>query len=340
MRAMKLEDYANLMLPAIEGKLIEAVDWVKNYDSGNLHELLSFHMGWSGDVDTPVAKGKRIRPLMVTLCTEAAGGDWQNALPAAAGVELIHNFSLIHDDIEDNSPLRRGRPTLWKKWNVPLAINAGDAMFTLAHMVALKTENATSIPVALQAAQLLLKTCLHLTSGQHLDISYENRDSLELEAYWPMVQGKTAALLAACTELGPLVAGSELSTRAVYRDFGFALGLAFQALDDLLGIWGDSALTGKSTDSDLIARKKSLPILYGLSLEGDFAKRWKKGPVGMDELPEVANLLEAEGARAYTQNIADQYTNQALSALAEARPKFQAGEALHELAHQLLNRRA
>lgn len=337
---MTLEYYSNLMLPAIEQELRKAVAWVQNYDSGDLHEMLIYHMGWSDDGHAQESKGKRIRPLMVTLCTTAAGGDWHTALPAAASVELVHNFSLIHDDIEDNSPLRRGRLTVWKKWNIPLAINAGDAMFTLAHLTTLQLAESTSPGIALQAAQLLHETCLHLTSGQHLDISYEDQDEIALEAYWPMVQGKTAALVAACTELGALAAGSDLNARQAYHDFGHSLGLAFQALDDLLGIWGDSALTGKSTDSDLIARKKSLPILYGLSLQGNFASRWRKGPVGQDELPEVAATLENEGARAYTQNIADRYTKQALEALEAARPESQAGQALQELANQLLKRHA
>ncbi len=335
---MTLDKYAPLMLPAIEDELVKAVAWVQNYDSGDLHEMLTYHMGWSSNRDAPETKGKRIRPLMVTLCTAAAGGDWQQALPAAAGVELIHNFSLIHDDIEDNSPLRRGRLTVWKKWNLPLAINAGDAMFSLAHLATLQLGETTSTTIAVQATQLLHETCLRLTSGQHLDISYENLDEINLEAYWPMVQGKTAALVATSTELGALVAGSDLNSRQAYRDFGHSLGLAFQALDDLLGIWGDSALTGKSSDSDLIARKKSLPILYGLSLQGNFARRWRKGPIGLDELSGVAHMLEAEGARAYTQAIADQYTNQALEALGAARPTLETGQALYELANQLLKR--
>jgi len=337
---MTLENYANVMLPVIEEELFKTVGWMKNYDSGDLYDLLAFHMGWSAYNDSPATKGKRIRPLMVTLCTAAAGGEWRNALPVAAGVELIHNFSLIHDDIEDNSPLRRGRPTLWKKWNIPLAINAGDAMFTLAHLAVLQLENIVSKTIALQAIQLLHETCLRLTSGQHLDITYENRDFLELEAYWPMVQGKTAALLAACTELGPLIADSDQGTRAAFREFGYALGLAFQALDDLLGIWGDSALTGKSAESDLITRKKSLPILYGLSVNGKFASRWRQGSISTTELREVAGLLEGEGAREYTQKIADQYTTRALNMLSAAHPEPKAGSALQELAHQLLKRRS
>jgi len=251
---------------------------------------------------------------------------------------LIHNFSLIHDDIEDNSPLRRGRPTVWKKWNISLAINAGDAMFTLAHLAMLQLGETTSPSITLQATQLLHEACLGLTSGQHLDISYENKDEVDLEDYWPMVQGKTAALIATCAEIGSVVAGCGMPARQAYREFGRSLGLAFQATDDLLGIWGNSVLTGKSTDSDLIARKKSLPILYGLSLQGEFARRWREGPIGSEDLPEVVGLLEKEGAWAYTQSIADKYTNQAYNALSAAIPELSAGEALRELADQLLNR--
>jgi geranylgeranyl diphosphate synthase type I len=153
-----------------------------------------------------------------------------------------------------------------------------------------------------------------------------------------MVSGKTAALLAACTELGALAANASSSKRAAYRQFGNDLGLAFQALDDILGIWGDAALTGKSTESDLLAGKKSLPVLYGLDCKGPFARRWQQGPIHPEETAALAAQLEAEGARDYVQETATRLTDQALQALNEAGPQGVAGEALFELAGQLLNR--
>ena len=326
------------MLQAIEQELRQVINSVGEENPDSLRHILAYHMGWEGDTAGVLAAGKRIRPLLLLLTASAIGGGWEHSLPAAAAVELIHNFSLIHDDIEDNSPLRRGRPTVWKIWGMPLAINAGDAMFTLAHQSILHLRDTTDWDIALKAEIILQNTCLELTKGQHLDISYENRRDLTLDDYWPMVRGKTAALISACTELGALTAAAEQPVLNLYKDFGYNLGMAFQALDDLLGIWGDSEATGKSADSDLVSGKKSLPVLYALSQNGPFANRWRDGPITADEVPDLANQLDAEGVRDYTQETASCFTDKALQALSSAEPAGQAGEELVDLAEQLLSR--
>lgn len=323
---------------AIEEELHRVIQQADGSGLAEFRHMLAYHLGWEGEGAGAEARGKRIRPLLVLLTNAAAGGDWRSALPAAAAVELVHNFSLIHDDIQDNSPLRRGRPTVWKQWGVPQAINSGDAMLTLAHLSLLRLAETSSPEVALQAMQVLQSACLQLTKGQFLDLLYEERGDLTLDAYWPMVGGKTAALLAACTELGALVANASPEVRKAYRQFGHDLGLAFQALDDILGIWGDAALTGKSSESDLLAGKKSLPVLFGLGRNGLFASRWQQGAITPEETGPLAAQLEAEGARAYAQEKAALWTDQALQALAQAAPRGEAGEALHALARQLLNR--
>lgn len=334
-----LNDFIQEMQPEIEKSLQASVLLADGLGLEEFHEMLAYHMGWVGEGAGPEARGKRIRPLMVLLTAASAGGEWRRALPAAAAVELVHNFSLIHDDIEDNSPLRRGRATLWTRWGIPQAINAGDAMFTVAHLSLLGLAETASARAALEANRILQKTCLHLTQGQYLDISYEARGDLNLAAYWPMVGGKTAALLAACTELGALAAQAPEARQAAYRQFGWTLGLAFQAQDDLLGIWGDSAVTGKSADSDLVSGKKSLPVLFGLEQNGPFARRWREGPINGEQVADLARQLEAEGARQYTQERANALTDQALEALEKAQPEGEAGRALKELAAQLLKRK-
>jgi geranylgeranyl diphosphate synthase, type I len=333
-----LERFTRQMLPKLEEELRCGVKRVDEPGMEELCQMLFYHMGWEVNGKNISQAGKRIRPILVLLSAAAAGGNWERALPAAAAVELVHNFSLIHDDIEDNSPQRRGRPTVWKKWGEPQAINAGDALFTLAHLALLRLEETTDAVTTLKAAHLLQVTCLQLTQGQYLDIAYENRNDLSLDAYWTMVKGKTAALIGACTELGALAAGSPDEIRHAYGRFGSSLGLAFQALDDLLGIWGDSQQIGKSVESDLTSGKKSLPVLYGLHQRGKFAARWKKGDIQAEEAPELAALLEAEGALVYTRETAAVLTERALQALDEAQPKGEAGAALRELADQLLNR--
>ncbi len=340
---MPLQTLAREMLPRVEAELQRIVHLARTPDTAELHAMLTYHMGWEGAGAGPEAQGKRIRPLLVLLSAGAAllrdrdadsleGTEprWLRALPAAAAVELLHNFSLIHDDIQDNSPLRRGRPTVWKQWGIAQAINAGDAMYTLAY--------TAMLPLGVVALDILQRTCLHLTQGQYLDISFEGRTAVTVDEYWAMIGGKTAALLAACTELGALAAGADERRRAAYREFGRHLGLAFQVQDDLLGIWGNPSLTGKSAASDLAAGKKSLPVLYGLAQGGAFAERWAEGPVSVDEAGVVAGMLAAEGAREFTQSQADGLTMKALGYLEEASPQGEAGAALGELANRLLGR--
>lgn len=335
---MPLQQLMQTYLPAIEDELQTAVARSHTPHYAELHKMMRYHMGWEGEGAGPKATGKRVRPLLVLLTHAAAGGNWENALPAAAAVELVHNFSLVHDDIEDNSPLRRGRPTVWKIWGLAQGINTGDTLFTLAHLEMLELRRSVSAEIVLDAANLLQQTCLRLTQGQFLDISYENRNDLVLDDYWPMVSGKTAALLEACTELGAIIAESDAAIRKSYRMFGRELGLAFQALDDYLGIWGDVSETGKSAASDLLEGKKSLPVLYGLQENGAFATRWRQGPITPTEVPELAAQLATEGGRDYTQQQAGRLTQQALDALEAVNPRGEAGEALVELAHTLLKR--
>lgn len=328
----------NTLQEAVEEELMKVVSVVREDGTEELHHMLAYHMGWEGERAGPEARGKRIRPILVLLASLAAGGDWEHALPAAAAVELVHNFSLIHDDIQDNSHLRRGRPTVWVKWGIPQAINAGDVLLNLAFMAITRLEETASPSIALHAHSILQTTCLKLTKGQYLDLSYQSRSDLSPQDYWPMVSGKTAALLAACTELGALVAGANPFLCDLYRQFGNHLGLAFQAQDDLLGIWGNSAFLGKSTESDLAEGKKSLPVLYGLSLNGPFARRWRSGPIHLEEVPEMAAQLDSEGARQYTQEQVARSTSLALQALEDAHPTSVGKKLLSDLATALLYR--
>ncbi|MCS6906639.1 MAG: polyprenyl synthetase family protein [Anaerolineales bacterium] len=302
------------------------------------YEMLAYHMGWMGEGAGAKATGKRIRPLILLLCTAASGGDWQKALPAAAAVEFVHNFSLVHDDIEDRSEYRRGRPTIWAKWGIPQGINAGDALFTISHLTIHRLAEFFSPDLVLQAAQILLQTCLQLTQGQFLDISYESRAEISLEEYQVMIEGKTAALFAACAHLGSLIANCDPVRQHHFREFGRALGLAFQIIDDLLGIWGDEATIGKSTSSDLLSGKKTYPVILGLQSNGAFAKRWRKGKIQPEEVLTLAQELEEEGIRAATQAEATRLTQLALAELSAAQPSGPAAEALSSLTRQMSQR--
>jgi len=326
------------LLPPIELELQKQVARLDQPNTKPFHEMLAYHMGWTGEGAGPDATGKRIRPILLLLCAGANGADWQSALPAAAAIELVHNFSLVHDDIQDNSPRRRGRDTTWVKWGVPMAINVGDALFVLSNQAIMDLKGNYPAETVVKAAEILHNTCLELTRGQYLDMSYEGRKDLSVQDYWPMIAGKTAALLAACCQIGALLGGAEEDQQEIYRSFGHYLGLAFQVQDDILGIWGDEATTGKSAASDLVEGKKSIPVLIGLGKKNKFAERWAQGPINAEEVEEIARLLASEGGYGEAKEVSIQMTDMAVNSLREADPAGEAGEALFELTNRLLNR--
>jgi geranylgeranyl diphosphate synthase type I len=326
------------LLSSIELELQKQVSRLDQPRTKNFHEMLTYHMGWTGEGAGSEATGKRIRPLLVLLSTASCGVAWQSALPAAAAVELVHNFSLVHDDIQDNSPKRRGRDTAWVKWGAPMAINVGDALFVVSNQAIIDLKNHYPAEVVVRAAEILHNTCLDLTRGQYLDMSYEERKDLSVEDYWPMISGKTSALLMACCQIGALLGGADDEKQEAYRSFGHYLGLAFQVQDDILGIWGDENLTGKSAASDLVEGKNSLPVLAGLRKKGKFAERWAQGSIKPDEVEEVARLLASEDGYGFAKEASIQMTDMAINSLREADPLGEAGEALFELTNKLLNR--
>ncbi len=328
-------------LPPLETALREAL--VPPPDAPPLlYGMLHYHLGWV-DADfrpTQTDAGKRLRPIFLLLSCEAQGGDWERALPAAAAVELLHNFSLIHDDIEDRDCTRRGRPTLWPLWGDAQAINAGDALFTLAYG-ALQRLPATGCPAdrALVALERFTQTALRLTEGQCHDMAFEHRSTVTESDYLAMIAGKTAALLALACELGGLLADAPAPQTAALREFGHALGMAFQIEDDLLGLWGDPERTGKPVGSDLRNRKKTLPILHGLRhapalaplLAGD-------APLSEETIHTALAILAEAGSRTYAETQAATYHQQALRALTQSHGTGEAQEALHALAQRLLQR--
>lgn len=284
------------MREAIDGELKKVIsETMQNYPSEYI-SMLNYQLGWEGDGNAQSAQGKRIRPMLVLLACQGVGGDWHYALPAAVAVELVHNFSLIHDDIQDCSELRRGRPTVWVKWGNAQAINAGDAMLTLAHLAILRLSESLKDADVLKAVYMIQTACLKLTRGQHLDIAFENKDDLPMDLYWKMVEGKTGALLAACLSLGALCGNASNQTVDSIYEIGIKIGNAFQVQDDWLGIWGDNEVTGKSCTSDLVAKKKTYPILLGIHQGKDFSIAWKSADViDSEKAAELTRLLESEG---------------------------------------------
>jgi geranylgeranyl diphosphate synthase, type I len=337
---MSLLNYSELFRPKIEDYLHQVIDQSNPPGYKELKSMLFYHMGWEGEGSGSRAQGKRIRPIILLLCTEICGGNWEAALPIAAAVELIHNFSLIHDDIEDQSLTRHGRPTVWSRWGIAQAINTGDLMFTLAFQTAALASGSMEDKLILESEKILFHTTEKLTRGQFLDLHFEQSEQTSLDDYWLMIEGKTAALISACAELGALIAGADHQQQKYFRDFGRSLGLAFQVVDDWLGIWGNPEQTGKSNDSDLMSYKKTLPVLHSLARNGEFAKRWNKRSITSENLSELEQMLIKDGSQNFTQDNAEKLTIEAMNFLKSACPvENDACLALEELARTLTQRR-
>lgn len=336
------ENLITEMLLETETELQSQIGRLNEKSTGQFVELLTYHMGWTGEKVNDYSKGKRIRPLLLLLCSVCGinNFDWHHALPGAAAIELIHNFSLIHDDIEDGSDKRRNRPTVWKKWGVPQGINAGDALFALSNLAATDLIINNPSEAVVKISRILHQTCLNLTCGQYLDMFFENIYTVTLDDYWKMIAYKTSSLISASTEIGSILAGVDEDQQEVFRQFGHFLGLAFQIKDDILGIWGNEDKTGKSSANDLISHKKSLPVLFGLQKNGLFAKRWLQGQITKDEISEIAQQLTIEGGLFYAEEIADRMSDMAKKFLMIMSPPGVAGEALYSLSEQLLKREA
>jgi geranylgeranyl diphosphate synthase type I len=331
--------FADSAKPALRKEVEKVVTKAGSSGTPELMAMVSYQLGWIGENAGPKAEGKQLRALFCLLACQAAGGDWKQALPAAAAIELIHNFSLIHDDIEDNGHFRRGRPTVWKIWGEAQAINTGDALFALANASLLNLADTISVEATLKASTLFQTTCLQLTQGQHLDIAFEDLDQVSIEEYFHMVSGKTAALVAFSFQVGALCAGASQAIQDHYYAFGRYLGLAFQVMDDILGIWGEEEHTGKTTSGDLVTRKKTLPVIYGLNQKKDFYQGWISGEMTPKKVRQLSDLLETEGGLSYAQREAGILTGEAMVSLEKAQPQGEAGQILKETARELLSRR-
>jgi geranylgeranyl diphosphate synthase type I len=281
-----------------------------------LYEMLAYHLGIDG-AEAP--RGKRIRPLLGLLAYQSLTGEYRPALPGAVAVELGHNFSLVHDDIEDGDRERRHRPTLWAIWGIPLAINAGDAMFALSRLALYRLlEEGFSETRVLRLMRVYDETCIALTEGQFLDISFEQRLDVAVDEYLEMIGKKTGALLGASVQAGAILATDDANVVEAYRRFGYHLGLAFQMADDVKGTFWTSSASGKPEAGDVRKHKKTLPLVWALehASEADAARlreiyapsarsaeaRLLEGgpasdePMPPDEIAEVLEILNRCGA--------------------------------------------
>jgi geranylgeranyl diphosphate synthase type I len=302
--------------------------------------MLRYQMGYVDERLRPASHpGKRIRPFLCLAVAEALSSSFSPALPVAAGIELLHNFSLIHDDIEDRDPSRHHRPTVWKVWGEPQAINAGDAMFAIAGRAVADTAD---VEVAGLLIQRFHETALELTKGQYLDMSFEDRHEVILDEYMQMISLKSAVLIAYSAWAGAVVAGASERQRALLFDFGDNLGRAFQIHDDMNGIWGDERRTGKMPHTDLANRKKTFPVLSAFAAAApqdlDALRRYFTRET--DDITSLLEILERSGAHEASQQALDSYLERALGDLTEAALPSPFESELAALARQVTGQRA
>ncbi len=290
----------------------------------------TYHLGWTDPAGNRVASpgGKGIRPALALLSAEAAWSPGEVGIPGGVAVELVHNYSLIHDDIIDEDVERHHRPTVWSVFGVGPAIIVGDALENLAHRVLLEANAQTGAA----ASAALAAATAEMITGQADDIAFEKRRDVGVDECTAMCEAKTGALLGAAASVGAILAGAPDAAVGALRDFGLHLGLAFQAVDDLLGIWGDPQRTGKAAGNDLRQRKKSLPVVSALAAGGEEADELRALllgdpaatvdlllPLDPRQVERAAFLVDACGGREWTSAQAKAHLDAALGALERVR---------------------
>lgn len=310
-------------------------------------EMVDYHFGWQrtpGDADAPNVGGKRIRPLLLLLVARALSGRTDHAMPAALALEIIHNFTLIHDDVMDESTERRHRATLWSRWNTAQAINAGDGLYSMGMSAALGLRDA-GVPAdkALTAFDLILNACRLTVEGQMLDVGFEQRTDVTPEEYLTMIAGKSGALIEVSAQLGALLSTDDADVIDAYARFGLNLGLAFQIWDDYLGIWGEAARMGKSATSDIEGRKKSYPVLLAFQaspaeVHDRLQAIYAKPALSPTDIEDVYDALERVDAQQKTRDLIEIYFQRALTALDSVDVDNDDQRALRELALFLVER--
>ena len=323
----------------VEAELAAAIDEL-NDRAPLLQHMAHFHLGWTDSSGEPTdaatrsqIQGKRIRPMLAMLSCTAVGGDAATAAPLAAAIELLHNFTLIHDDIQDRSPNRRHRATVWRVWGDAQAINAGDAMFAAAQIALLRTDPGR-VPPGLMVALLreFNRATIRIVQGQVLDLEFEGRSDVTPEQYLSMIRGKTAAIVRFAAWAGGRIGGASEAVADRLGDFGDALGVGFQVRDDLLGIWGSREETGKDKADDIRRRKQSLPILLLRNQASDQELARIDELYGGDEIDEggiatIMDLLEAHDVRDQVSRQVEEFHHQAAATLAEMTASLQPGSA-------------
>ena len=338
---MRVPDVFTRYRPAVEAGLRSALD-----EDSPLFGMLRYHLGWTDESGAPIEanSGKAVRPALCLFSAESVGGSVEQALPAAVALELIHNFSLVHDDIQDGDTQRRHRPTVWSLWGISHGLNAGAAMNVAGYLAALQRPDGLSADTSLRVSRILTHACAEMIAGQVLDVSFEQRPRVGVDDYLTMIGKKTGALLEAALHMGAVTGTDDEETIEAMRSLGQGLGLLFQVRDDMLGVWGKEEDTGKPKASDIHRRKKSLPIVYALNAaEGDARERLRQvydtdRPLNDDDVAEVFGVLEDLKADAFCRDLAETHAARNYQAVDSIEISPEARAECRELTQFLLER--
>jgi len=305
-------------------------------------ELLSvsrYVMGWE-DADGQPAEtgGKRIRPALCLFAATLFGKPASVAMPGAVAVELIHNFSLVHDEVQDHDAERHHRPTVWARMGEAQAINVGDFLITKAFEALAAAPN--SAEQRLRAIEALNAAMAAMIAGQWADVSFETRTDVSSEEYLAMVRGKTGALLGAPLAIGAILAGASPEQAAALQEWGETVGLAFQVQDDYLGIWGQPNLTGKSNTNDIVRRKQTLPIIHGMAGEAraEILAAYGQELIDNEAVGRVVTALERVGADRATKAGGERIAKMADDLLAGFELPAEIRRELHAVGRYLIDR--
>lgn len=304
----------------IENKLQE--NWSKFSSQIPVHFITAYHMGWVDENFQPLVEikgGKRLRPLFCVLINQMLSGSLNDALEIGSALEFLHNFSLVHDDIQDRDEKRHGRWTVWRIWGEAQAINVGDLLFNMVFQV---LTNLSSPLLLSKSLKEITETIKELIEGQYLDLSFEEKINISLKEYLIMIDKKTAKLFSTSFYLGAFSATYKDSISKVFQEIGRSFGLFFQIADDAIGIWGDPNKTGKNAFSDLWRKKKTYPILY-LYSEASEKERlrieeiWKREKVSEKDILYLLDLLDKKRVKEATFNLAERYFKESYDKLLE-----------------------
>ena len=311
-----------------------------------VYDMLRYYMGWADETGAPVSAttGKAVRPTLCLFGCEAVGGTASQAIPAAVALEFIHNFSLVHDDIQDEDETRHGRKTIWAVWGKPKALVSGNVLRVVADSAlhGLPSSGVDSSRAVI-AADLLTESYLEMIEGQYLDISFEGRRDISMSDYRRMISRKTGALLRCSLNLGAAVGTDDAETVAAFRECGRALGYVFQIRDDVLGVWGQEDVTGKPVGSDIRRKKNSYPVVCAIENADESDSKQLSSIYDKDEPDEsdvasVLEIMERVGVQAQASAEVSEWADLAMEAIATIELSPSARQEIEEFTHFLMVR--